>query len=136
MGQDRLREVLKGLIARYGDDCFFRVTLTDPDARLPERRFELHRAGEEGRAAMTYLWAEGQPIEVSADRLGRPQRLTWRGRAHPVAHIANRWRVDEEWWRGQRIWREYFKLATRTGLLVVVYHDLDGGAWYLQRLYD
>ena len=55
---------------------------------------------------MTYLWPEGQPIDVTADRLGRPQRLIWRGRVHPVAHIANRWRVDEEWWRGRRIWRE------------------------------
>jgi hypothetical protein len=46
-----------------------------------------------------------------------------------------RWRIDVDWWRG-RVWREYFKLVTRTGLLVEVYHDLVGGQWYVQRLYD
>ncbi len=40
-----------------------------------------------------------------------------------------------DWWR-VRIWREYFKLTTGTGLLVVIYRDLLSGAWYLQRLYD
>jgi hypothetical protein len=83
---------------------------------------------------MTYLWAEGQPIDVKADERGTPRRITWRGRAHPVEQVANRWRVDEDWWCG-RIWREYFKLTTRTGLLVV-YHDLLTGDWCLQRLYD
>ena len=49
--------------------------------------------------------------------------------------IAKRWRVDVDWWR-VRVWREYFKLATGTGLLVVIYRDLLSGGWYLQRLYD
>ncbi len=35
-----------------------------------------------------------------------------------------------------RLWHEYFKLTTDTGLLVVVYHDLVDGTWYMQRLYD
>jgi len=34
------------------------------------------------------------------------------------------------------VWREYFKLTTQTGLLVVIYLDLLNGKWYLQRLYD
>ena len=84
---------------------------------------------------MTYLWPNGQPISVETDQPGIPRRFTWRGRIHPVQGIANRWRVDEDWWRG-RIWREYFKLYTRTGLLVMVYRDLMSGQWYLQRLYD
>jgi hypothetical protein len=49
--------------------------------------------------------------------------------------ITRRWRIDVDWWRG-RVWREYFKLVTRTGLLVEVYHDLVGGGWFVQRLYD
>jgi hypothetical protein len=40
-----------------------------------------------------------------------------------------------EWWR-EGIRRDYFKLTTTTGLLVVIFHDLDTGDWYLQRLYD
>jgi len=84
---------------------------------------------------MTRLWPEGEPIRVAVDRRGAPRRLTWRGRAHPVLGVAKRWRVDMGWWRW-RVWREYFKVITRTGLLVVVYQDLATGRWYLQRLYD
>lgn len=85
---------------------------------------------------MTYLWGAGQPIHVEADRLGTPQYLTWRRRTHPVDMVAKRWRVDEEWWLGERVWREYFKLTTKTGLLVIVYHNLVNGEWHIQRLYD
>lgn len=84
---------------------------------------------------MTHLWPDGQPITVETDGLGAPRRFIWLGQTHTVEILANRWRVDEDWWRG-RIWREYFKLATDTGLLVVVFRDLVGGGWYLQRLYD
>ncbi len=41
-GQEhRLQEVLKDLVARYGTDCFYRISLTDREARLPEHRFRL-----------------------------------------------------------------------------------------------
>ncbi|MCB0209356.1 MAG: hypothetical protein KDJ52_08505 [Anaerolineae bacterium] len=52
-----------------------------------------------------------------------------------MQYVAKRWRVDQDWWRG-RIWREYFKLTTKTGLLVIIYRDLLTGEWFLQRLYD
>ena len=84
---------------------------------------------------MTHLWPQGEPITVQSDPLLTPQVFTWQGRRHPVRQIAKRWRVDQEWWQG-RIWREYFKLTTGTGLLVVIYRDLLTSAWYLQRLYD
>jgi len=84
---------------------------------------------------VTYLWAEGEPIQVEADSRGAPHRFRWRGRAHPVDSVVRRWRIDEEWWR-ERIWREYFKCTTSTGLLVVVFHDLIGGEWFLQQLVD
>jgi hypothetical protein len=84
---------------------------------------------------MTYLWAGGDPIQVEVDERWGPVRFVWRARAHPVSEVTNRWRVDEEWWN-RRIWREYFKLVTTTGLLVIVFRDLMTGEWYLQRLYD
>ena len=84
---------------------------------------------------MTYLWPEGEPIGVEVDPIGTPRRFLWRGRSHSVELITNRWRIDEDWWRG-RIWREYFKLATHSGLLVIVYRDLAGKEWFLQQLYD
>ena len=84
---------------------------------------------------MTHLWAEGELIAVRCDGPDNPCTFTWGGATHPVQGIAKRWRVDVDWWR-TRIWREYFKLYTRTGLLLILYHDLLTGQWYLQRLYD
>jgi hypothetical protein len=84
---------------------------------------------------MTYFWAMGDPIQVEVDNGWQPVRFAWRNGEHPVHAVTNRWRVDEDWW-SQRIWREYFKLITTTGLLVIVFRDLVSGDWYLQRLYD
>lgn len=84
---------------------------------------------------MTRLWPRGEPIAVRSDAAASPQTFTWDGRTHRVQRIAKRWRVDQSWWR-RRVWREYFKLTTQTGLLVVIYRDLLTGQWYLQRLYD
>lgn len=84
---------------------------------------------------MSRLWVMGLPIRVRADVLGAPLSFTWEGRRYQVAQITRRWRVDEKWWQ-RRIWREYFKLATRGRMLVVIFHDLMSGQWFLQRVYD
>jgi hypothetical protein len=84
---------------------------------------------------VTRFWPEGEPIAVDSDDAETPRAFTWRGSTHQVQDIAKRWRVDVDWWRG-RVWREYFKLTTHTGLLVVLYQDLLTRRWYLQRLYD
>lgn len=84
---------------------------------------------------MSRFWPGSEPLQVEVDARGRPHTLHWQGRIHPVESIANRWRVDTGWWQ-QRIWREYVKLATRSGLLVILYQDLERGDWYLHRLYD
>jgi hypothetical protein len=84
---------------------------------------------------LTRLWPDGESISVVSDTLKTPLSFTWRRRIHKVQYVAKRWRVDVDWWE-DRVWREYFKLSTNTGLLVVVYRDLLTGDWYLQRLYD
>lgn len=84
---------------------------------------------------MTRLWPEGQAIDVVQDPQGAPVSFTWNGQAHRVLELAHRWRVDVEWWR-RRSWRAYYKLATDSGLLVVIYQDLLTEEWYLQRHYD
>ncbi|GIK36980.1 MAG: hypothetical protein BroJett011_08130 [Chloroflexota bacterium] len=84
---------------------------------------------------MTLLWPDGERITVESDAIAAPYAFTWQGQCHVVQEIAKRWRVDQGWWR-KRVWREYFKLTTQTGLLVVIYRDVPTGAWFLQRLYD
>lgn len=80
-----------------------------------------------------------------------PVRFQLRGEWHEVAFIANRWRVHTTWWLPEAsAQREYFKLATKSGLLCVLYHDLQSEAcssgseacssgseaWYCARVYD
>jgi len=99
---------------------------------------------------VTRLWPRGQPIVVTTlatkeevnlfSKAGPaiedvPNRITWQGISHLVLEITRYWRIDIDWWR-ERVWRAYFKLRTDTGLLVVIYQDLIGGEWFLQRLYD
>ena len=84
---------------------------------------------------MTRLWPKGDPIVVTQTGSAVPDRITWQGQTHPVAEIANQWRVNADWWRGAPVARDYFKLATTTGLLLIIYRD-HTDAWYLQRLYD
>jgi hypothetical protein len=47
VSSDDLQRILTGLIAQYGDNCFYRATLVNPDARLPERRVSLAHWGDE-----------------------------------------------------------------------------------------
>jgi hypothetical protein len=84
---------------------------------------------------MSRFWPHGVPIGVACNDLATPIEFTWEGHKHAVVEIIDRWRVDEGWWH-RRIWREYFQLTTRTGLLVLMYHDLRAAEWRLQRLYD
>lgn len=84
---------------------------------------------------MTRLWPEGTPIRVTTGSDDRPLRFTWRGQSHDIDAIAREWRVRTDWWRSSA-WRVYFKLTTASGLLVIIYRDLQTGEWFLQRLFD
>ncbi|MCA0455372.1 MAG: hypothetical protein LCI00_15450 [Chloroflexi bacterium] len=84
---------------------------------------------------MTRLFGGGVLIDVALQNGALPKHFRWQRRVHPVKGVTNTWRVDFGWWR-LRIWRDYFKLHTTTGLLVVIYHDLLTDSWYLQTIYD
>ena len=84
---------------------------------------------------MTHFWQAGLPIEAQKDAEGLPTQLYWDDQCHPVQVITNHWRVDLGWWR-LRICRDYYKVATTTGLLLVIYCDRMTNRWSLQRLYD
>jgi hypothetical protein len=85
---------------------------------------------------MSHLYA-GQPLEVVTGADQAPKAFAWRGEWHQVEHLGNRWRVSDGWWRPEgETWREYCKVTTADGLLCALYRDLDGGGWYLARLYD
>lgn len=87
---------------------------------------------------MSWFWPDGYPVLVDTDAAGIPDVLVWGGRLRVVIEVANRWRVEDGWWRadaGGHIRRDYYKLVTYDGMLCIVYQDLVTGDWHLQRLY-
>ncbi len=86
---------------------------------------------------MTRLWPQGEPVPMQLDPAGAPQAFAWAGAWHPVAAVAQRWRVRASWWTPEaEAWQEYVKLTTADGLLCILAHDLRSGEWRLVRLYD
>lgn len=67
----------------------------------------------------------------------QPVRFMWQGRSHRIAQVQQRWRVDADWWRAEgRVQRIYLAVTTTSGLLCVLYQDLESQAWFLAKVYD
>jgi hypothetical protein len=50
-----------------------------------------------------------------------------------VDSVREEWVVEDRWWTGTPLRRRYFEVVLIDGRNVVVFRDLVGGAWYLQR---
>ncbi len=72
------------------------------------------------------------PVAVETGAAGEPAFVTWRGRRLAVAAVADRWRIDDEWWRTP-ISRLYRRLVLADDRVLTVFEDLIGGGWYVQR---
>ncbi|MEO1644103.1 MAG: hypothetical protein AAFR67_02870 [Chloroflexota bacterium] len=83
---------------------------------------------------MTYLWFPAVGITMQLHD-GRLIAFHWHDREHGILLVTQHWRIDVAWWR-VRMWRDYYRLVTDSGYLVLVYHDLLHQRWYLQKLYD
>lgn len=85
---------------------------------------------------MSRLWPEGEQIDVQGSG-ETPAYFTWRGRTHRLVQVHQRWQVDTDWWRPEgRVWRSYLAVTTTSGLLCVIYQDLERRAWFLAKVYD
>ena len=68
-------------------------------------------------------------VEVRARGRGRPVRVD--GRA--VEAVRESWLVEDRWWTGRPVRRRYWEVVTADGRDLVVFRDLEGGGWFLQR---
>ncbi|NQW16318.1 MAG: hypothetical protein HQ478_02415 [Chloroflexi bacterium] len=64
----------------------------------------------------------------------RRRRSTRVSKMHTVQSVDDRWKVNDEWWRGpeQEIERMYYSLLLENGHRVVVYRDMKANNWYRQ----
>ena len=74
-----------------------------------------------------------QRLRVVEDERGVPTAIEVAGRLSPV-QVVERWRVSERWWP-QPIDREYAKVIG-PGWLLLVFRDLIGGGWFVERVFD
>jgi hypothetical protein len=72
---------------------------------------------------------EPERAAVAADERGVPTALG----AAQVDSVREEWVVEDRWWTGRPLRRRYFELVLIDGRNVVVFRDLVGGAWFLQR---
>jgi hypothetical protein len=85
---------------------------------------------------MTRLLPQGEVVQVWGPE-ERPDGFVWRGMAHRITSIGNRWQVRTRWWEGDgAVWRVYFKVTTDRGLLCELYRDVLARGWFLARVYD
>jgi hypothetical protein len=70
-----------------------------------------------------------KPAAVEAGERGVPAAV----QAVAVDSVREEWVVEDRWWTGRPLRRRYFELVLIDGRNVVVFRDLVGGSWFLQR---
>ena len=70
-----------------------------------------------------------KPASVEANDRGTPSAVE----CVAVDTLREEWVVEDRWWTGRPLRRRYFELVLVDGRNVVVFRDLVGGGWFLQR---
>jgi hypothetical protein len=84
---------------------------------------------------MNPFWSPGELLNIVT--AGETPTAFRQGQGeHRVLGISAHWRVHTLWWSEDEVWRDYWEVTTDTGRLCVLYHDLIGDAWYLERIYE
>lgn len=85
---------------------------------------------------MTRLLSGGEPVETWGGE-GTPDGFIWQNAPHRILEVTNCWRVHTRWWEPREtVWRQYLKVVTDSGLLCLIFRDLQRGGWFLVRVYD
>lgn len=74
-----------------------------------------------------------RPVYVKEDEHGLPAAVRL-SRLQTVAAIEDRWRIDDEWWRGAPLARLYYAVLLDSGQRLTLYRDLIDMRWYRQRV--
>jgi hypothetical protein len=69
-------------------------------------------------------------VEAAAD--GTPLRLKLGGAWQDVTPARGMWRVEQHWWRGEPVRRDYYRVAPQDGPQLTLYHDRVSGKWFRQ----
>jgi len=70
-------------------------------------------------------------VTVEEDDSGLPRAVKL-PRRQAVAGVADRWRIDDEWWRDTPVSRFYYAVILASGQRLILYKDLKNLSWYQQ----
>ncbi len=73
----------------------------------------------------------GEPVlaRVRAGERGKPVAIGGRR----VEAVRESWLIEDRWWTDEPVRRRYWEVVTEDGRSVVVFRDLQRGAWFEQR---
>ena len=71
-------------------------------------------------------------LQVEADADGIPLRISLGSAWQAVTLTRRPWRIDQHWWRGEPVRREYFRIAPEAAPPLTLYRDLLTGEWARQ----
>jgi hypothetical protein len=88
-----------------------------------------HMRDLDGPHSRSRRLGDPKPASVEADDRGTPAAVE----SVVVDTLREEWVVEDRWWTGRPLRRRYFELVLVDGRNVVVFRDLVGGGWFLQR---
>jgi len=132
------------LVNRLGPDAVLRTELHQ--SHIPERASVLQSVLHAPREARpegdptqhcvgdrpTELFSTPAPTRVIALSPDGPvSRFEWLGKAHHVVACTGPERIAGEWWRAERLLRDYFKVQDQHGRWHWMFRDQTSGAWFM-----
>ena len=73
--------------------------------------------------------AEPTPVRVFSGPGGRPVDVG----GLEIISVRESWLIEDRWWTAQPLRRRYWEVVTIDGRDLVVFRDLEGGAWFRHR---
>jgi hypothetical protein len=73
-----------------------------------------------------------RPVAVETDEGGIPSSIVASKLRCAVESVLETWRIDDEWWRVQRVSRTYWRLLLEDGRTLDIYYDSVRKRWYRQ----
>jgi hypothetical protein len=70
---------------------------------------------------------------VRVNRHHRPLSIVSGRKILHIEKVHEVWEVDMEWWRPQRTFRRYYRVATRDKVEMTIFWDLTEDRWYRQQ---
>ena len=71
-------------------------------------------------------------VQVKADTGGIPVQMNQSDLWMDIIKVADRWRIDDEWWREESLSRMYYQCLLENSEILVVFQDLLTNQWYQQ----